>query len=301
MYKTIVTKGHRRLERIVIMIAMVAIIMIISIFSQNKQVGVDAEMACTTSGCTISTITDSAEILSFIATGSVLNVTESAIVTEVETAPAVVASTPAVEATVGPRFEGTKEPKTTKKSKKGKKSTDKKSKKKEFITLKEYIKGMSLDMRVDRPSGLSKKEFIKLLSGLRAKVLKKRPDIPPDPKGLYKKEAAFIWELGQEYQVDEIFLTALTGQEGGWFGYDLALKRNNFTGQMLILGDTKKLRTYKSVRENLEDTARNLRNRYLKTLKTLEEINCLYCEPNKKGEYTWFTEVYRCMKTIVRE
>lgn len=297
---TIVT-GRKRLGRIIPMIAIIAFILVANIFFPKQVVDSKNLIATTTDAGivhTASTCTIAIKPISFAITEAVISATEPAINTEVGTAPAVIASLPAIESAT--KSNVTQKPKATKKSKtanrikKDKKSKKSNKKKKEYISLKEYIKGMSLDMRVDKPSGLSKKDFIKLLSGLKARILKKHPEIPPDPKGLYKKEAAFIWELGQEYQVDEIFLTALTGKEGAWFGFPLALKRNNFTGQM----ENGKLRTYKSIRKGLKATAENLRKHYLRTLKTLYKINTLYCEPNEKGEYTWYTEVYGCMKTI---
>lgn len=167
-----------------------------------------------------------------------------------------------------------------------------KKKVKKYKSLKKYKEDMNFDMDLSKPSGLSKKDFIKLLSGLKGKLLKKHPLIPPDPNGVYKKEASFIWKLGQKYQVNEIFLTALTGQEGAWCGDSSAIKCNNFTGQK----PSGELVSYKSVQEGLEKTAKNLRKRYLKKdRKNLSTIQSLYC-PNST---TWDIEVYKCMKTIV--
>lgn len=171
-------------------------------------------------------------------------------------------------------------------------STSIKKKVKKYKSLTKFKEDMNFDMDLSKPSGLSKKDFIKLLSGLKSKLLKKHPLIPPDPNGVYKKEASFIWKLGQKYQVNEIFLTALTGQEGAWCGDSSAIKCNNFTGQK----PSGELVYYKSVRKGLEKTAKNLRKRYLKKgRKNLSTIQSLYC-PNST---TWDIEVYKCMKTIV--
>ncbi len=295
--KTIVTNEKRRLGgKITCMIAMIAIILATGFFLRKPA---NAEMTYPTS----STSAASADSIWFIATEIAMNATESSINIEVETAPAVIASTPAVVVSnpavvasmsaVEPKVHKAMKKLNATKSKNSKKSP---KKKKGNISLEEYKKGMRINMDVSKPSGLSKKVFINLLKQLKAKILKLGPDIPPDPKGLYKKDAAFIWELGQKYQVDEVFLTAITGHEGAWLGFDLAIERNNFTGQMNNLS---KLRSYSSFHANLEATAKNLRKNYLGTRKTLYQINTLYCEPNEKGEYTWYKGVYGCMKTIV--
>ena len=302
---TIVT-GRKRLGRIIPMIAIIAFILVANIFFPKQVVDSKNLIATTTDAGivhTASTCTIAIKPISFAITEAVISATEPAINTEVGTAPAVIASLPAIESAT--KSNVTQKPKATKKSKtanrikKDKKSKKSNKKKKEYISLKEYIKGMSLDMRVDKPSGLSKKDFIKVAKGIKSKVKKKHPKTPPDPTNVCKKYASFFWELEQKYQVNGIALMSIGGWESGWYSKDLAIERNNFTGQMKCLKNKKKLRTYGSVREGLEATARNLRKNYLRTRKTLYQINKLYCEPNKKGEYTWYTGVYGCMKTIM--
>ena len=301
MTKTIVTNEKRRIGgKITCMIAIIAIILATGFFLRKPA---NAEMTYPTS----STSSASADSIWFIATEIAMNATESAInieVQEIGTAPAVVASTPAVEPKV---YKAMKKLKATKK-------------KDEPKTLEQYRKDMNLNMDISKPSGLSKKDFIKVAKDIVRKVKKKHPDTPPDPTGVCKKNALFFWKLEQEFKVDGIALMGLGGWESGWFSDDFAIERNNFTGQMEFFVKTvekvkkdkngkkkivkvkevhKRLRTYGSVREGLEATAKNLRKNYLGTRKTLYEINKLYCEPNKKGEYTWYKGVYGCMKTIV--
>lgn len=161
--------------------------------------------------------------------------------------------------------------------------------KKVYITIEGYRKKMNIHMDISHPSGLSKEDFMLLAEGISKKLPGK------DPQGIFQKKASFIWHLGQKYQVDEVALLSIMAHESGWCSYDLAIKRKNFTGQSNIEG---KLITYRTVQENLEKTAKNLRENYLKNRKNLLSINKKYCEP-VDGEYTWYIGVYGCMKKIV--
>ncbi len=161
--------------------------------------------------------------------------------------------------------------------------------KKVYITIEGYRKKMNIHMDISHPSGLSKEDFMLLAEGISKKLPGK------DPQGIFQKKASFIWHLGQKYQVDEVALLSIMAHESDWCSYDLAIKRKNFTGQSNIEG---KLITYRTVQENLEKTAKNLRKNYLKNRKNLLSINKKYCEP-VDGEYTWYIGVYGCMKKIV--
>lgn len=185
-------------------------------------------------------------------------------------------------------------PDVTKKPKSANKNKPKKTElvckfKKVYITIEGYRKKMNIHMDISQPSGLSKEDFMLLAE----RISKKLPG--KDPQGIFKKMASFIWHLGQKYQVDEVALLSIMAHESDWCSYDLAIKRKNFTGQSNIEG---KLITYRTVQENLEKTAKNLRKNYLKNRKNLLSINKKYCEP-VDGEYTWYIGVYGCMKKIV--
>ncbi len=164
--------------------------------------------------------------------------------------------------------------------------------KKEYISIKEYKEKMNINMDISHPSGLSKKDFVKLAT----KIVQKLPE-GKDPKGIFKEYASFIWKLGEKKAVDQVFLLGIAAKESGWCEYYLAIERNNFTGHLTKEG---KLISYKTVQDNWKATAKNLRENYFnKGRKDLLSVNELYCEPDENGEYTWYTEVYECMKMIV--
>lgn len=190
----------------------------------------------------------------------------------------------------------------------------KKSKAKKYKSLEEYRNEMNIHMDISKPSGLSKATFVKLMK-----------DLEYDYTGLFSRSAKDIWETGQKYQVDEVALASIAAQESGWGASEKAIATNNYTSQMKsikvkkIIKDEEgkekevtvykqKLRPYKSEKECFEETAKNLRDNYLKESgkyyhgKTLKMVNLEYCAPVKKGKhtvYTWYKGVYGCMKMIV--
>lgn len=184
-----------------------------------------------------------------------------------------------------------KEPLNSKEKSDEAKTKSTRKQKKKYISVKEYKEKMNIDMDISHRSGLSKKDFVKLAT----KIVQKLPE-GKDPKGIFEQYASFIWNLGETYQIDEVALLGIAAWESGWCEHYLAIERNNFTGQM----KKGKLISYKTVQDNWKATASNLRRHYFdKGRKDLLSVNKLYCEPNKDGEYTWYTGVYACVKKIV--
>ena len=64
----------------------------------------------------------------------------------------------------------------------------------DYSSLEEVIEQMDYSMDMGKPCGLSKEDFVKLME-----------ELPYDYTGFYSRNAEFIWEMEQEYQVNAIF------------------------------------------------------------------------------------------------
>jgi beta-N-acetylglucosaminidase len=79
----------------------------------------------------------------------------------------------------------------------------------EYEELKQYIKiedvRISFDMDVSKPTGLSKEDFVTLVTNMKY-----------DKTGILEKNAGVIWECCQKYNVNEIFVLGICGIESAW-------------------------------------------------------------------------------------
>lgn len=118
----------------------------------------------------------------------------------------------------------------------------------ENVKLK-YRDTISFDMDVTVLSGLSLEEFKTLMEGITL----------DDENDFYKVNAEAIFNLCNQYQINEIFFCGIISAESWWGTADNCVEKNNFTGMMGSSGLIK----YETTYENLEATARNLHNNYL--------------------------------------
>ena len=195
-----------------------------------------------------------------------------------------------------------KKKKTTRKQKlKSKKNTEKTtekkdSSKKENTTNKENKKSttktvsisqvkISRSMNLTKRTGLSRKDFIKLMSGVRA-----------DTSGFFEKNAGKIYDLCEKYSINEIFFCGLISAESGW---NIASNHRR-THNYISLMRNGRLISYGSVNEGLEVAAQKLHYNYLTPGgkfyhgKTLAGVKTCFCPSS-----TWVGLVYGRMQQIL--
>ena len=195
-----------------------------------------------------------------------------------------------------------KKAETTKKEKKDsekdtEKTTEKKdSSKKETTTNKENKKSttktvsisqvkISKSMNLTKRTGLSRKDFIKLMSGVRA-----------DTSGFFEKNAGKIYDLCEKYSINEIFFCGLISAESGW---NIASNHRR-THNYISLMRNGRLISYGSVNEGLEVAAQKLHYNYLTPGgkfyhgKTLAGVKTCFCPSS-----SWVGLVYGRMQQIL--
>ena len=145
---------------------------------------------------------------------------------------------------------------------------------------------ISSDMDITQFCGLSRDDFIKLISDCKA-----------DTAGWFEAHAGQIYDLCHKYQLNEIFFCGLISAESGWTIASNHRSTNNFISLM----SNGRLKRYSSEEEGLEVAARTLHNNYLSEGgsfyygKTLSAMNTKFC-----GSATWVSLVYGRMKQIVK-
>lgn len=171
-----------------------------------------------------------------------------------------------------------KEDKKNQENKKVKKDTTK------YISINQVkiSKGMDLTKR----TGLSRKDFIKLISYVKQ-----------DTSGFFKDNAGTIYDLCKKYNINEIFFCGLISAESGW---NIASNHRR-TYNYISLMKNGKLIKYSSVENGLEVAAQKLHYNYLTPGgkfycgKTLSGVKTKFCPASS----TWVNLVYGRMQQIV--
>ena len=144
---------------------------------------------------------------------------------------------------------------------------------------------ISKSMDLTKRTGLSKEDFIKLMSRVKA-----------DTSGFFEDNAGEIYDLCEEYSINEIFFCGLISAESGW---NIASNHRS-THNYISLMKNGKLISYSSVSEGLEVAAKKLHYNYLTPGgkfyhgKTLAGVKTCFCPSS-----TWVDLVYGRMKQIV--
>ena len=107
---------------------------------------------------------------------------------------------------------------------------------------------ISRDMDLTITCGVSREDFIKLMTNLRV-----------DTSGFFEKNAGIIYDLCQKYELNEIFFCGLIAGESGW---NIASSHRNTHNYISMMSRGKLIR-YSSDAEGLEAAAKLLHNRYL--------------------------------------
>lgn len=144
---------------------------------------------------------------------------------------------------------------------------------------------ISKSMDLTKRTGLSREDFIKLMSRVKA-----------DTSGFFEDNAGEIYDLCEKYSINEIFFCGLISAESGW---NIASNHRS-THNYISLMKNGKLISYSSVSEGLEVAAKKLHYNYLTPGgkfyhgKTLAGVKTCFCPSS-----TWVDLVYGRMKQIV--
>lgn len=139
--------------------------------------------------------------------------------------------------------------------------------------VEKVLRNTKVNMRIDRPCGLSEDEFVKVLKNCKY-----------DYKGFLKKHAKYIWKMEQKYQINGLFYCGIFAIESGWGKCGWS---HNYTGMigMRFLTD----------RQGIRATFKNLAKNYIKCgLTTIKSVGPKYCETGG-----WSTQVCSAMKRIL--
>lgn len=176
-----------------------------------------------------------------------------------------------------------REIKETKKTKKNKNKKEKKDTTK-YISINQVKISKTMDLT--KTTGLSRKDFIKLISKVKA-----------DTSGFFEENAGIIYDLCKKYNINEIFFCGLISAESGWNIAQNHRKAHNYISLM----SNGKLIKYSSLNEGLEVAAKKLHSNYLTPGgrfyhgKTLAGVKTNFCPASS----TWVNLVYGRMQQIV--
>lgn len=157
----------------------------------------------------------------------------------------------------------------------------------DYVSIIDLKDNISYDMNLNEPSGISKEDFIALMSSMKA-----------DRSDFFKENAEQIYDLCHNYQINEIFFCGLIAAESGWEINNAHRKKNNYISAMGSSG----MICYGSKNEGLEEAAKLLHNNYLSEEgkyyhgATLEGVQKSFCSESPER---WKGLVYGCMKLIV--
>ena len=155
-----------------------------------------------------------------------------------------------------------------------------------YISLDEL--NISYDMKLDQSSGISKEDFVELIES--------KDYI--DTSGFFAENAEEIYDLCEEYEINEIFFCGLIAAESGWEITENHRKRNNYISIMTSSG----LKTFSSESEGLEEAAKLLHEKYLTEGgdyyhgETIDGVQKSFCSASAEK---WKSLVYGCMKLMV--
>lgn len=159
-----------------------------------------------------------------------------------------------------------------------------------YKTLEEV--SISRDMDLTETTGMSKEDFCELLANFEY-----------DYEGFYERNAGLIWDLSQEYQVNEIFICGVFALESYYGSSEKHISAHNYGS--IMTGDGK-LQKFENDAEGIEANFELFANSYLspegKYYKgvTLDAIGDTYCPPTKDCP-SWAGKVYSCMQKFLEE
>ena len=156
---------------------------------------------------------------------------------------------------------------------------------KKYISINQVKISQEMDLTVR--TGLSREDFIKLISGVKQ-----------DTSGFFKQNSGKIYDLCEKYSINEIFFCGIISAESGW---NIAQNHRN-THNYISLMSNGKLINYATVDEGLTVAAQKLHANYLTPGgkfyhgKTLTAVKTNFCPASSK----WVSLVYGRMQQIVK-
>lgn len=155
----------------------------------------------------------------------------------------------------------------------------------QFIRIEDIT--ISRDMDLTIRTGISKEDFKTLISNVKY-----------DTSKFFYDNSDLIYDLCQEYQINEIFFCGLISAESGWNIANNHRRTHNYISLMTRNG----LIQYSSVEEGLTVAAKSLHNNYLTESgrfyhgKTLYGVKTKFCPASS----TWVELVYGRMQQIIK-
>lgn len=147
---------------------------------------------------------------------------------------------------------------------------------------------ISKDMDLTVRCNVSKEDFITLMAGVRA-----------DTSGFFEENAGLIYDVCEQYQLNEIFFCGLISAESGW---NIAENHRRTHNYISLMGKGSTLLQFSSVQEGLEKAANTLHRNYLSEGgrfyygKTLAAVRTRFCPVNPN----WTNLVYGRMEQIIK-
>lgn len=154
----------------------------------------------------------------------------------------------------------------------------------QYKTIEEIT--ISRDMDLTIRTGLSKEDFKLLISNVKY-----------DTSKFFYENSDIIYDLCEEYQLNEIFFCGLISAESGW---NIASNHRNTHNYISLMSNGKLIR-YNSVEEGLRVAAQKLHDNYLTEGgkfyygKTLSGVKTKFCPASS----TWVNLVYGRMEQIM--
>lgn len=147
---------------------------------------------------------------------------------------------------------------------------------------------ISKDMDLTVRCNVSREDFITLMAGVRA-----------DTSGFFEENAGLIYDICEQYQLNEIFFCGLISAESGW---NIAGNHRRTHNYISLMGNGGTLLQFSSVQEGLEKAANTLHRNYLSEGgrfyygKTLAAVRTRFCPVNPN----WTNLVYGRMEQIIK-
>lgn len=146
---------------------------------------------------------------------------------------------------------------------------------------------ISVDMDLTVRTGLSKEDFITLISGVKA-----------DTSNFFEENAGLIYDVCEKYQLNEIFFCGLISAESGW---TIAQNHRNTYNYISLMSNKGSLIRFSSVEDGMEKAAQSLHDNYLTPGgrfyhgATLAGMKTRFCPASS----TWVNLVYQRMLQLL--